>query len=196
MIAGLVLAAGGSSRLGRPKQLLPLQGRPIVQHVVDAALAAGLAEVVVVLGHAAEKVLAGLDLRPPARAVVNPDHAAGQSSSLRVGLRATGADVSAAIVLLGDQPGIAVEAIRAVADAYERTGGPVVRAVYAGRPGHPVLFDRSVWPEVQAIEGDHGARDLLARHPDWIVEVPVEGERPADLDTWDDYRRLRKTRNG
>ena len=81
MIAGVVLAAGTSSRLGRPKQLLPLQGKPLTQHVIDATIAAGLDEVVVVLGHAAEEVEAGLELPPPARAVVNPDYEAGQSSS-------------------------------------------------------------------------------------------------------------------
>ncbi len=191
MIAGVVLAAGTSSRLaGRLKQLLPLGGRPITQHVIDAALAAGLDDVVVVLGHKAEEVRAGLELRPPARAVVNPDFQAGQSSSLRAGLRSLGPDIQAALILLGDQPGVSREVIRAVMEAYDRTGGPVVRASYGGRAGHPVLLDRRVWAEVEAVEGDRGARDLMEQHPDWVVSLELGGHPPADVDTWSDYLRL------
>ncbi len=191
MIAGVVLAAGTSSRLaGRLKQLLPLGGRPITQHVIDAALAAGLDDVVVVLGHKAEEVRAGLELRPPARAVVNPDYASGQSSSLRTGLRALGDDIGAALILLGDQPAIRLEAIRTVMRVYERTGGPVVRASYSGQAGHPVLFDRSVWAELEKLEGDRGARDLLAGDRDWVVDADLSGEPPSDLDSWDDYQRI------
>ena len=190
MIAGVVLAAGTSSRLGRPKQLLPLQGKPLTQHVVDATIAAGLDEVVVVLGHAAEEVEAGLELPPPARAVVNPDYEAGQSSSLRTGLRALGPDVKAAVILLGDQPGIQFDVIRRVVRVYEDTGDPVVRASYEGKLGHPVLFDRKLWSELQQVEGDRGARDLLAAHPEWVATVEVKGDPPGDVDDWDDYERV------
>ncbi len=191
MIAGVVLAAGTSSRLaGRLKQLLPLGGRPITQHVIDAALAAGLDDVVLVLGHKAEEVRAGLELRPPARAVVNPDYASGQSSSLRTGLRAVGDDIGVALILLGDQPGIRLEAIRTMMRIYERTGGPVVRASYSGHAGHPVLFDRRVWAELEKLEGDRGARDLLAGHRDWVVRADLSGQPPADVDSWDDYQRI------
>ncbi len=193
MIAGVVLAAGTSSRLGRgrPKQLLPLRGRPITQHVIDAAIDAGLDDVIVVLGHSAETVRAGLELRPPARAVVNPDFEAGQSSSLRAGLGALGDAARAAVFLLGDQPDIRAEAIRTVAEIYEETGGPVVRATYEkGRLGHPVLFDRRVWAELETVEGDRGARDLLAAHPEWIVQAEIPGQPPSDIDSWEDYERL------
>ncbi len=196
MIAAVILAAGTSSRVGRPKQLLLFQGRPIIQHVIDAATAAKVDEIIVVLGHAAEEVLSGFELRPPARVVINPDYEAGQSASLRIGLRSLGHHVKAAVILLGDQPGVSIEAIRAVVDAYERTGERVVRAVYGGEPGHPVLFDRRVWREAEAIEGDRGARDLLAQHPEWVVEVPFEGKPPPDLDTWDDYKRLTEKTDG
>ncbi len=190
MIAGVVLAAGTSSRLGRPKQLLPLQGKPLTQHVIDATIAAGLDEVVVVLGHAAEEVKAGLELPPQARIVVNPEYEAGQSTSLRTGLGALGPDVKAAVVLLGDQPGIKANVIRSVVDAYRQSGGPVVRASYEGKPGHPVLFDRKLWSELQQVEGDRGARDLLAAHPEWVATVEVKGDPPGDVDDWDDYERV------
>ncbi len=147
---------------------------------------------VVVLGHKAEEVRAGLELRPPARAVVNPDYASGQSSSLRTGLRALGDDIGAALILLGDQPGIRLEAIRRVMRIYERTGGLVVRASYSGQAGHPVLFERSVWAELEKLEGDRGARDLLAGHPDRLVDAELSGEPPSDLDTWDEYEQMVK----
>ncbi len=190
MIAGVVLAAGASSRLGRPKQLLPFQGRPLTQHVIDAAVAAGLDEVIVVLGAQAEEVLEQLVLPPGTRALVNPDYLQGQSSSLRAALRAAGPETRAAVVLLGDQPTVRVEAIQAVVAAYERLGGPVVRATYGGEPGHPVLFDRSVWSDVATVAGDVGARELLADHPEWVTSVALAADRPTDVDTWDDYQRL------
>ncbi len=190
MFAGIVLAAGTSSRLGRPKQLLAYHGRPLTQHVIDAAIAASLDDVIVVLGERAEDMLAELTLPPPARARVNPDYLEGQSSSLRAGLRAAGPEIRAAVLLLGDQPTVGVGAIRAVLAEYERRGGPVVRATYGGVPGHPVLIDRSVWSEVEAIAGDVGARELLANHPEWVTEVELAAGRPADVDTWDDYQRL------
>ncbi len=190
MISAVVLAAGTSSRLGRPKQLLPLQAKPLTQHVIDAAIAAGLDEVVVVLGYAAEEVKAVLQLPPPARVVLNPDYETGQASSLRAGLRALGPTVNAAVILLADQPEIKADVIRSVVETYEESGGPVVRASYGGKAGHPVLFDRRLWPEVEAVEGDRGARDLLGAHPEWIVAVEVEGEPPRDVDDWDDYERI------
>jgi molybdenum cofactor cytidylyltransferase len=190
-VAALVLAGGRSTRLGRPKQLLPLRGRPVLQHVIDTAAAAGLAPVLVVLGHAADEVAAALRLPPAARVVVNPDHAAGQSTSLRVGLRALEeSDAPALVVLLGDQPGVSVEAIDAVVRCHSRGLGPVVQAAYDGRPGHPVLFARIAWPDLARVEGDRGARDLLAARPDRVHAARVPGPPPPDLDTWEDYERL------
>ncbi len=157
---------------------------------MDAADRAGLDEVVVVLGHAADEVARELRLPPGARTVRNPDFPSGQSSSLRAGLAALSPGVAAAMVLLGDQPRLSPKAIGAVAAAYGAGPGPVIQASYGGRPGHPVLLDRSVWPEVLAVEGDVGARDILARHPEWVRTVEVGGEPPTDVDTWEDYERV------
>ncbi len=190
MITGIVLAAGMSSRLGRPKQLLSFRGRPLTQHVIDRAVAAGLDDVIVVLGHRAAEVRAALVMPPRARVAVNPDYQQGQSSSLRAGLRAVTSEARAAVILLGDQPTVGVEAIRAVIAAYERQGGRVVRATYGGEPGHPVLIDRSVWSHIEAIQGDFGARELLADHPEWVVTVALEADRPDDIDSWDAYQKL------
>ena len=191
MIGGVVLAAGTSSRLGRPKQTLVLGDRPVLQHVVDAAASAGLDELVVVLGHKAEEVGRVLRLPPGARTVVNPEFASGQASSLRAGFAALDARVHAGVVMLGDQPGVSPASLRGVVEVYRRGGGPVVQATYGGRRGHPVLFDRSVWAEVAGQEGDLGAREALERHSEWVREAEVGGEPPADLDTWEDYQRLK-----
>lgn len=191
-VSGIVLAAGSSSRLGQPKQLLDLEGRPLLQHAIDAVEGAGLFDVVVVLGHRADDVAAAVTMSEGTRVVVNPDYAEGQATSLRTGLQAADPKSKAAIVLLGDQPAVDAASLRALADAYERTESPIVQAAYSGRPGHPVLFDRSLWADLEAIEGDKGARDLLKDNPEWVVKVELGGEVPRDLDTWQDYERLKE----
>lgn len=191
-MSGIVLAAGASSRLGRPKQLLDLGGRPVLQHVLDAAAAAGLDQIVVVLGHAAGLVSAGIQLPDGAAIVLNPAFAEGQSTSLRAGLRAARPDAKAAVFLLGDQPGIRPEAIADVVAAWRAGAGPVVQASYGGRRAHPTLFDRSVWNEAEGATGDEGARTVLAAHPEWRAAVEVSGSVPDDIDTEADYVRVKE----
>jgi molybdenum cofactor cytidylyltransferase len=195
-LSGVVLAAGASMRIGQPKQLLPLQGRPLLQHVIDEIGASRLDEVIVVLGCHAEEVRRAI--RPPEggsmRVVVNPDHATGQSASLRLGLRSTDPRAEAAAVFLGDQPQVSRHLIDRVAQAFLAGSTPVVRPVYGapggGRvPGHPVFLARRIWDALKDLRGDEGARRVLSRHPEWVSEVLVEGEAPEDIDTWDDYRR-------
>ena len=190
MITGIVLAAGSSSRLGRPKQLLELHGKPLLQHTIDAVAGTDLNDVVVVLGHVADEVRSAVDMPSTMRVVINPDYQTGQASSLRVGLEAAAEESRAAVVMLGDQPGLEAQSIRAVMDEYERTGSKVVQARYQGRAGHPVLFDRTVWDDLKSIEGDKGARDLLKEHPEWVCGVELGRQLPPDLDTWEDYEKL------
>lgn len=190
-VAAVILAAGTSRRLRRPKQTLPLRGRPLLQHVVDAAVAAGLADVVVVLGHAADKVEERIHFPAGVRTVMNERYRDGLASSLRIGLEALGDEIEAAVVLLGDQPDIPPETIRAVVDAHRGGTRPIVQTTYDGRPGHPVLVDRVMWETVRAIEGDTGAGELIADHPDRVADVEVGGDLPSDLDTWQDYEDLR-----
>lgn len=186
----VVLAAGSSRRLGCPKQLLDLDGRPLLQHVIDAAAAAGPEQIVVVLGYAEREIRAALALPPSAVVAVNPDFATGQASSLRVGLAALTDSIARAVVLLGDQPRVSPEVIRAVAEA----PGPIARATYGGEPSHPVAFDRAVWPELRAVDGDRGARDVIVAHADEVNAVEMGGDAPDDVDTDEDYRRLTSAR--
>jgi molybdenum cofactor cytidylyltransferase len=193
-IAGIILAAGASTRMGEPKQLLSLAGRPLLQHVLDAAAGAALAEVLVVVGHAGEAIRAAVRVPARARLVVNARWADGQASSLACGLAAAADDATAAAVLLGDQPGVTSGLIDAVVAAFVAGGGPIVRPVWtradgAAHPGHPVVLARSVWPALAGVTGDHGARAVLAAHPEWVRELAMPGAPLADIDDRADYRR-------
>jgi len=194
MLSGLVLAAGSSTRMGSPKQLLPLDGRSMLQHVVDRLAAESLDEIVVVLGHARQQIEGVLQLPSRARVLFNPSFASGQASSLRAGLDAMSENVRATLVLLGDQPDIPSEAIREVRRVYAKTGGPVVRAVYRGQPGHPVLLDRSVWSHVTHPSGDRGAGATLERHPEWVRIAAIDRSPPLEANTPDDFRSLLESR--
>ena len=194
MISGLVLAAGTSSRLGRPKQLLDLGGKPVIRHVVEAALAAPLDDVLVVLGHRAAEIAAALPGDERVHHVANERFAEGMSTSLAAGLERLqqSDDCEAAVVLLGDQPSVRAEAIEAVVQAFRNGHGPVVQAAYGGVSAHPTLFARSAWSDLQpALHGDMGAGHFLALHPEVVWPVELGGTAPLDIDTEDDYRRVR-----
>ena len=190
-VCGVILAAGEGTRMdGRVKQLLPLCGRPMLQHAIDAATAAGLDDVRVVLGHAAERIASELDLPAGAELVVNARHGEGQSTSLRAGLDAVPPGSHGALIMLGDQPEVRVDAIRGVIDWFWVHGSTVVRASYRGRPSHPVLLARAAWPGVEVLRGDVGARALMAAHLGRVDLAEVGGDPPEDVDTPEDYERL------
>ena len=186
-VVALVLAAGASSRFGSPKLLAPLRGRPLLQHALDAVAAAGIDDVVVVLGADAAGIEAAIAWRGERRAV-NERPWDGLSSSLRVGLDAAvevpGAD--AVLVVLGDQPAVRPDVIRAVlavGASREAAHAQFVRPRYPVDPApNPVLVRRSAWALAAGLDGDRGLGPLLADRPELVVEVAVEGENP-DVDT-------------
>jgi molybdenum cofactor cytidylyltransferase len=183
----MVLAAGASSRFGANKLLAPLDGRPVLQHTLDAVAAAGVEDVVVVLGAEAEAVEAAIVWRSECR-VANERPEDGISSSIRVGLDAAvevpGAD--AVLIVLGDQPTLRPGVIRAVLAVAESPGAATayfVRPRYADDPApNPVLVRRTAWALAAGLEGDWGLGPLMANQPDRVVEVPVAGANP-DVDT-------------
>jgi molybdenum cofactor cytidylyltransferase len=180
----VVLAAGRAVRFGAPKQLAMVDGLPLVAHAVRVAHAAGLHPVLVVVGYEAAAVAEAARRGGEVQIVDNPDHAAGQSTSLRAGLEAAeDRDAEVALVLLADQPGIEPDLVRAVVAA---VGGPsqAARVRYTDGPGHPVALARSVWPRAAAVTGDRGARDLLAELV--VVEVEAAGPAPRDVDVPED----------
>jgi molybdenum cofactor cytidylyltransferase len=205
-IAGLVLAAGGSTRLNatesasdKPafKLLLPFGPMTVVEAVVHAALAAGLSPVIVVVGHRANEVRRALDeLDERVLVVENPAYKAGQSSSLTVGvgIARDRSDVEAVAVLLADEPGILPLSIRAVVTGWREAGAGIARAVYRDRPGHPVVFGRPTFEELNRLRGDQGAASLLqnARHA--VCGVRIGSPAPVDVDTEQDYREALRRR--
>jgi molybdenum cofactor cytidylyltransferase len=189
--AGIVLAAGASARMGEPKQLLSVHGRPLLELVVAQACASRLDEVVVVLGANADAVRAGVDLGR-ARAVVNPDHAQGMSTSLKAGVHTLHAEVGRAVVILGDQPDVDAATIDRLLDVQFGSGLPAA-ALRIGDVLHPpVVLRRELWPDLMALQGDIGCRALIRARPELVAVVEADGpaDHPVDIDTPDDYRRL------
>ena len=183
MTGGLVLAAGGSSRFGSPKQLAELDGRPLLQHVVDAMVAVeAVNDVVVVLGADAAAVTARIAFGR-ARAVVCPDWQRGQAASVRCGLVAL-AGCSSVVVVLGDEPGVTPEAISAMLAC---AGGGSARATYAGRPGHPVVLGPDALVRTGELRGDAGFRDLLSDARTFEAGHLAD---PHDIDTPQDLEKI------
>jgi molybdenum cofactor cytidylyltransferase len=188
-VAAVVLAAGGSIRMGELKQLLPICGRPMVRLVTEAVCAAGLDQVVVVVGAQAEAVqraLSGL----PVEFARNEEWAAGMSTSVRTGLGVLRPEIQAALMVLADQPGLTPELLRTITARYRRTGAPIVVPVYRGRRGNPVLFDRQLFPELMHLGGDVGGRAILEAHAAQAERVTVTDQAIlSDIDTPGDYHR-------
>jgi molybdenum cofactor cytidylyltransferase len=186
MISAVVLAAGASRRMGRPKPLVKLRGRTILQHVVANLRASQVDEIVVVLGYRAEEILPTLE-GEGCRVVVNPDYDQGMSSSLRQGLGAVHHQAQAVLIILGDQPYISSGIIDLLLGEYDQGRHEIVVPTCGGQRGHPVIFSRKYWPELLSLEGDVGGREILHRHGSevWPVEVGDPGilrdiDRPGD----------------
>lgn len=187
----MVLAAGSGSRFGATKQLAELDGHPLVTRVVAAADAAASVDALcLVVGHDGEAVATAARGGGEVTVVTNPDHATGQASSLRAGIRAAsaaGADV--VVVLLADEPDLTSDAVDRVV-AGLRGGALAARARYDDGTGHPVAFARDAFGRLLEVEGDRGAGGLLADLG--VVEVPVAGPRPRDVDTTEDLAARRR----
>jgi CTP:molybdopterin cytidylyltransferase MocA len=188
-VAAVVLAAGGGRRFGSQKLLAPLRDRPLLQHALDAANASALSPILVVLGADADAIAAGIR-SGRARLVRNLDHATGQASSLQVGLRSLDKS-DAVVVVLGDQPNVTAALLDALVVAQRSSGAPAVVCVQDGRRSPPTLLHRDLWVEVNALRGDTGARDVLARHQDVVAFGVADGlGRLDDVDTQEDRERL------
>jgi len=186
-MGGVVLAAGDASRMGANKLLLPLRGRPILEHVLEAARA-HTHELVVVLGADGSAIAGGIDLAG-ARLASNLAWREGQSTSLRAGLEALSPGCGAALFFLGDQPNVPGALVDRLIELHARTLSPIVAPRHAGRRANPVLFDRGTWDDLRRVTGDEGGRGLFDRYPVAWVDWD-DPEAFADVDTLEDYRRL------
>jgi molybdenum cofactor cytidylyltransferase len=189
-ISGLILGAGASQRLGPPKQLLPFLGTTMLGWVVaQAERAAGLDEVVVVLGRAADEVRERVDFGA-AKVVENPVFTEGCASSYRAGLAALNAETEAVMIILGDQPGILPEIIDTLAEAWRRRETPIALCAYEGRKGHPLIFARSMFEQLEHLHGDKAAWKLVDADASLVQEVHFNLPFPDDINTAADFERM------
>jgi len=190
-ISGLILGAGASQRFGPPKQLLPYRATTMLGWIVDQAQrAAGLDEVVVVLGRAAEQVREQVDFGA-ACAVENPVFGEGCSSSYRAGIGAINSESKAIMIILGDRPGVTPEIIDRLAAEWQ--DAPIALCSYQGRKGHPMIFARSMFPQLVDLHGDKAAWNLVDAHASLVQEVQFDIPYPDDINTPEDFERLIKT---
>ena len=183
-VSGLVLAAGGSSRLGRPKQLLPYGPATLLDHVLGVARRCDFDQLLCVVGGESQDVRASVDFAG-VDVVENRAFGEGCSSSIAAALRAVDPASEVLVLLLGDQPGVRPEMVSALLAG--RGDAPLAACAYSDGRGHPLLFAHSVFGELAALHGDKGVWRLLDRHAAELVEVPVAGRIPRDIDTWEDY---------
>ena len=195
-VAGVVLAAGSSSRMGQNKLLLDLGGETVIRRAVRNATEAGLDPVVVVLGHDAGRVQAEL-FGLSCRSVVNPHHAEGVRTSLQLGVREVAADAHALVIVLADMPFVTAAMIRAVAERRRETGAPLVISQYGEAPGAapvdapPILYDRSLFAELLSMTGERCAKRVVQRHRDEASILCWPEQSLRDIDVAEDYEYAR-----
>jgi molybdenum cofactor cytidylyltransferase len=179
-VTGLVLAAGGSKRLGQPKQLLPFGSGTLLDHVLAVARACPFEQLLcVVSGELPGVDFAGVEV------VENPDFGTGCSSSIAAALGAVDPRSELLVLMLGDQPGVTPVAVQALLAG--RGHAPLAACAYSDGRGHPLAFARPTFGELEQMHGDKAVWKLLDRHASEVVDVPVGGPIPRDVDTWEDY---------
>jgi len=188
-VAGVVLAAGASTRFGRNKLLLTLEGESLARRAAKAALAGGLDPVVVVLGHEANRIrqeFSGL----PVHAVINPDYTRGMHTSLAAGVAAVAEEAAAAVVLLADMPFTTSDMVARLVDVFRETGAALVASGYEGVQAPPTLYARPLFPELGGSEGDGCGKRVVRKYGSEVVTVPWPADRLADVDREEDWERM------
>lgn len=190
MIVAVILAAGESRRMGRPKALLPIGGMTFLERIVSAFKSSKVGEIVVVLGHNAAELRSKIG-HLPVRFVINPDYARGQLSSLHVAIRALdGEKVDGILVHLVDQPFLDSALVNRMIDRFYESKKTIVVPAYKRKRGHPVLFSKRLFQELLDAPLDQGAKAVVLAHPRETLEIETDDARVAlDIDTPEEYRR-------
>lgn len=190
--SAVILAAGTSTRMGTVKQLLRIDDRPLLQHVLDNVRGSEVTEIILVLGSSAEAIRREIDALN-VRVVLNESYQQGMGTSLRAGLSAVGSETQAALIVLADQPFVRPATLDQLIAIHRRSRAQIVIPTYRGFRGNPVLLDRSVFPEVMALGGDIGCRAIFGDHPQGILKVPVDDVGILlDIDRQGDFEALRR----
>ncbi len=191
-VSAVILAAGMSARIGAPKQLLRIGGRPVLQHAVDSVRRSNVSGIVLVLGAAAEQIQAEIPL-DGVRVAINRGYAEGMAGSIRTGLLNLDPAADAAVMMLGDQPFVQPRTINQLIAAWRERSPRIALPVYKGARGNPALLDRAVFPDALQLQGDAGFRTIFGRYAEQILSVPVDDPGIlADLDTAADLERCRQ----
>jgi molybdenum cofactor cytidylyltransferase len=197
--AGIILAAGISKRFGKPKQLVKFKGKYLIEWVLDAALNSCLDKIILVLGHAHQRILDAVGEKahtPFLQVVINPNFRKGQGSSLQVGFSKTRQTFPSVMFLLGDQPMVTSETIDRLLEAFWQSSKDICVPVYKGKRGTPTLFGRRMYDRFESIQGDMGARKIIQAHPDRILEVELNDPLCFfDIDTEKDIETLARLIN-
>jgi molybdenum cofactor cytidylyltransferase len=199
LTAGIILAGGSSTRLGRPKQLLKLNGKYLLDYVLSAALESELDHVVLVLGHDHQNILRALENRTTQerlQVVINHRYLEGQSRSLQAGLQKIRQAFPAVMFLLGDQPLLSSNTIDYMLDRYRHSGKDICVPVCKGKRGNPTIFNRILYDQLMAIEGDIGARDIIRANPERVLYLELDDPLSFfDIDSRKDFENLQSLLN-
>ena len=188
MLSAILLAAGGSKRMGEPKQLMPLGSSTMVEQAIDNLLNSAVNEVIVVLGYKAEEIIKSLAAKP-VKFAINPNYQQGMSTSIIAGLNLVDRQAQAVMLALGDQPLVDSQTINRLIDEFYNHDKGIAVPTYQGRRGHPIIFAIKYKQKLLELEGDIGGRQIIQYHPDDILEVAVDAESViTDIDTRADYR--------
>ena len=187
-VTGLVLAAGGSSRLGQPKQLLPFGSGTLLDHVLAVARRCPFDQLLCVVGGGASEVRARVDFSG-VQVVENLAFGTGCSSSIAAAVGAVDERAEVLVLMLGDQPGVSAPTVATLVAS--RRGAPLAVCAYTDGRGHPLAFGRQMFSELARLHGDKAVWKLMDRLGDRVVEVPIDTPIPRDVDTWEDYEAVR-----
>lgn len=189
MIWAMILAAGESKRMGKPKLLLPYGEKTIIETIVETVVSSNVENTLIILGSDREKIEEKIK-NSPVKIVYNRDFRSGMLSSVQCGFKAVPEETRAVLVVLGDQPKISADVINKLIDAYKSTGKGIVLPVYKKERGHPVLIDMKYRSEVENLSPEVGLRGTVYNHPEDILEVDVETSSIfQDIDYESDYKR-------
>ena len=189
-VAGVLLAAGMSSRMGKNKLFVELAGKSLLRRAVDTATGAGLRPILVVLGHERERAQAELE-GLSCQVVANPDYVRGMNTSLQKGIAAVPRSAAAAVVMLADMPFVSAAMIRELIERWREAGTPLAISSYGGVMAPPTLYGRALFSEIDALDGDGCGKRVIQRHRGEAVEVEWPAQALTDLDLPEDVDRVR-----